>query len=501
MKIITPKEMARIESLAYQAGASEVTFMENAGAAVAAVVHSFQKQQKTGKRVLLLCGKGNNAGDAYVAGIHLLQWGYDVTSLQITALSSCSPLCQKNHQRFLDGWGKVYSLEQISEDFFAQFDLLIDGIFGTGFRGLVEEPFATVIKKANSSGKPIIALDIPSGLNGETGEVESVAIKATETAFLELPKQGFFFGGGWNHVGTLRYASFGLDPKWIAAAQSSMDMLMPKELQPLLPPIVRTRHKYQAGYVVGLAGSPGMPGAALLASLAALRGGAGMVRLLHPEGMQAELANSPYELIKVAYDPQKADMVLPLLNKATAVFIGPGIGQSSATTLLLQTILKDLAKPSVIDADALTIIAEKGFSFPSQAIITPHRGEMARLLHLEKAPETDLDFLKTCQEYVEKQNVTLVLKGAPTFIFHPGKNISISTSGDPGMATAGSGDVLTGLLAALLAQGMSPWPAAKLAVYLHGLAGECAATEKTSYSLIASDIIRYFPSAFKNISG
>lgn len=491
--------MAHIESQAYRDGASEVDFMEEAGSGVALVAHEYAENHQLDRHIVLLCGKGNNAGDAYVAGIHLLHLDYDVAALQIASLEDASQLCKENHRRFVQEGGRVQEIHSVEEIAFPDHGLIVDGIFGTGFHGSVGEPFATAIRLANSSGLPIIAVDIPSGLNGETGDVEGMAIIAAETAFLGLPKTGFFLKDGWNHVGKLRYIDFGLPHLYIDEAETELIMVSEDLVRPLLPPIVRNRHKYQRGYVIGLAGSPGMPGAAMLSSLAALRGGAGMVRLLHPDGMQAELANAPYELVRIPYRPGDVDGVAELLAKPSALFIGPGMGLTQDKKELLAQLLPRVQKPCVIDADALTLLSEEKMVLPEKAILTPHMGELLRLLKLPAPQPLNLSFLRICQNYAETERITLLLKGGPTFIFQPDSPIRVNPVGDPGMATAGSGDVLTGLLAALLSQGLTPHQAATLGVYIHGLAGEHAAIELSSYCVTASDILFYFPEGFRLI--
>jgi|LakMenEpi03Aug12_release.lakeMendotaPanAssembly.Ray.scaffolds.fasta_scaffold42545_3 hydroxyethylthiazole kinase-like uncharacterized protein yjeF len=497
MKVISSKQMAHMESLAYRDGASESDFMEEAGSGVALVVNDYIEDHQLDRRVLLLCGKGNNAGDAYVAGIHLLHLEYEVYALQLAPISECSSLCKENHRRFLQEGGHVKEVDHPEDVVFPLNGVIVDGIFGTGFHGTVKEPYASIIELANQSKLPIIAVDIPSGLNGENGEVQNTAIIAAETAFLGLPKTGFFLRDGWNHSGKLRYVDFGLAHEYIEETDADFLMLSNDMLKPLFPPLIRNRHKYQAGYVVGLAGSPGMPGAAILSTLASLRGGAGIVRLLYPAGMEVELASSPYELIKMAYAPTDIHTIVETLNKASAVFIGPGLGRSEQVKKLLREVLPSIQKPCVIDADALFFLAEEEVSLPAHAILTPHMGEFARLLKISRRDIVDKDFLKVAQNYAENNRITLVLKGGPSFIFHPDEQIRVNPTGDPGMATAGSGDVLTGLLAALLAQGLATHEAASLGVYLHGIAGEYAANELTSYSMTASDILFYFPEAFK----
>lgn len=491
--------MADLDAQAYRDGASESDFMEEAGSGVALVVHDLAEAEELSRQVILLCGKGSNAGDAYIAGIHLLHLEYEVIAYQLFPHSECNRLCQEHQYQFMNEGGRIQEISDLEEALFPDQGIIVDGIFGTGFRGKIEEPIASIITRANNSQLPIIAIDIPSGLNGETGEVGSVAIVARTTAFLGLPKKGFFLLEGWNHVGSLTYVDYGLPRQYIDEAETDIIMLSPDILKPLMPPIKRNRHKYQAGHVVGLAGSSLMPGAAILSSLAALCGGAGIVHLLHPQGIEPELSYGPYELIKVPYNienPKSVPQIVELMNGANATFLGPGLTLSPEIHKLLQQVIPQLTKPCVIDADALTILSESKIKLPKNTVLTPHIGEMRRLLHIDSTV-LDMEFLYTCRDFATENNVTLVLKGGPSFIFHPGEPILVNPRGDPGMATAGSGDVLTGLIAALIAQGVPTYHAASLGVYLHAVAGEWAAANLTSYCMTATDIITYFPDAFQ----
>lgn len=497
MKIVTSKQMADLEAQAYRNGSSEKAFMEEAGKGVALATERFVTKNHLAKVVTLLCGKGNNAGDAYVAGCYLLEHGYDVLSIQIPPITESSKLCQKNHKRFQSKGGIVNDMSHLDEMRFPKKGIILDGIFGTGFHGVAREPYASLIHAANQAFLPILAIDIPSGLNGDTGVVEGEAIQGKETFFLALPKEGFFLQDGWNHVGKLRYVDFGLPHEYIEEFEAEMLLLTAENMKPLFPPLVNNRHKYQAGFVVGLGGSPGMPGAAIMASISALKSGAGIVKLASPKGMEGELASSPYEVIRVSFGPHDGAEVREMMNSSTATFIGPGIGKSSTMRALLKEVLENLKKPCVIDADALTIIAEDHLKIPEQAILTPHVGEMMRLLRDSVPKPGTKAFLHLCQEYAEEHRITLVLKGGPTFIFHPNEPVMVNGKGDPGMATAGSGDVLTGVITALLAQGLSTRNAACLGVYLHAVAGEHAAEEMTSYCMSATDIITHLPKAFR----
>lgn len=483
LKVVSAQEMAQIEAMAYAEGASEQTFMENAGAAIAEAAEDYVEQNDLPKIVTLLVGKGNNGGDAFAAGTKLLERGFKVNAYPIYPMETCGPLCKTMCERFRSRGGSVQQV--LSTE-----GIILDGLVGTGFKGKAEGVLANAIENANRSGLPILAIDIPSGLNGTTGEVGTVAIKATETISLGLPKMGFFLREGWDHVGVLRHADFGLGEKYIASAKPMAYLLDEETLREQFPPIKRSRHKYQAGYVLAIAGSPGMPGAALLASYAVLRSGAGIVRLFHPSGMEEELSGAPYELIRQGWNGKDLRTIVHEAKRAKAMLIGPGIGRTKHAKKMVQRLLEKINLPMVIDADALYFLAEQPkWKLPKGSVLTPHHGEMNLLLG-KSAQEGKY------QEYAESKNVTVVLKGAPTFIYHPGKAPLIITRGDPGMATAGSGDVLTGMIAALMAQGLDSRCAAALGAHLHGVAGETASSLFTSYCMTASDLIDCLPEAF-----
>lgn len=498
MKIVTAQEMFRVEHLAYQEGWKEEDFMNRAGLGVAEAVRRAIGKYHLKPNIILLCGHGNNAGDAYVAGTQLLLGGFLVKALSLSPFEKFSPLCKLQSMRFIAAGGEIEYVTDATAISFGQSTIIIDGILGTGFKGEVTGLFREAIEKANRSKLTIIAVDIPSGINGTTGEIGGAAIAATETVFLGLPKRGCFIGQAWNHTGKISVYNFGLIDKFIEEAQSQWHLIEENEIKKALPKLERTRHKYQAGVVVGIGGSPGMPGAPILSSEAALRMGAGMMKLLHPIGMESELSSAPAELIRISYDPQdKADLI-EKTKKADALFIGPGIGTKEETADLLKSILPLIDKPLVIDAEALTLIAKEKIPLPKKAVLTPHHGEMKRLLNLE-GELAFLDFLQKVQDFVDQNDVTLVLKGSPTFILHPKSIAYVCDRGDPGMATAGSGDVLTGMIAALLAQKKTPLESAILGVYIHAVAGEKAALKYTSYSMVASDISHMIAEVLKNL--
>jgi NAD(P)H-hydrate epimerase len=486
-KIITPQEMQRIEALAFAQGHSDSQFMDQASKRMAALTEAFIQKNSLGKVVYILAGKGNNGGDAYATGIQLLARHFNVVAFQFFPKELCSSLCQNRLESFQKYGGRVVFLHKNESLSFPEKGIILDGLLGTGFQGKVEGMLADVILEVNKQGLPILAIDIPSGVNGTTGEVLSVAIQATQTFYLGLPKIGFFLEQGLNHTGSLIDVDFGLSDLFIKEAKAEGYLL--DETQITLPRITPNQHKYERGYVLGLAGSEEMGGAASLSSLGALRGGAGIVRLFYSQGMN--LSMLPMEVIREAYDKHR---ILEECTRASSLFIGPGLGKGWRIRRLLRDLLPQILQPVVIDADALFFLAENPETkLPFYSILTPHKKEMQRLLQGKACT------LSSCQEFADHKNVTLVLKGMPTIVFHPHVKPLFIPRGDAGMATAGSGDILTGIIAALLAQKVEPLKAAKIGVYLHALAGEFAAKGKTSYCMIASDILDYLPLAFQKV--
>lgn len=492
LPIVTSDEMVRLEKLSYAKGALEEEFMTNAGRGVADAAEAFILKHKLKRNIYLLIGKGNKGGDAFTAGTFLLEKGFSVIAYCLFPQEECSSLNQSRGKQFKNSGGLMIQTRSEADFQFQEGSLILDGLLGTGFHGKVEGVLALAIKAANHSKLPILAIDIPSGVSGNTGAVESSAIQATKTLYLGLPKWGFFVGQGWNYAGRLSPIDFGLAESFIKQALPQAYLINFRQLADALPLIKRTRHKYEAGYLLCIAGSIGMSGAAIMAAWAALRAGAGIVRLFHPEGM--ELSGAPLELLEEKWDLKDPQKILVEAKRAKAFIIGPGIGRAKETEEAAKKLLKEIQLPCVLDADLLYFLAQDPkMQLPLQSILTPHKEEMKRLLG---GGEPTLDH---CQNYVEKKKVTLVLKGAPTFVLHPESKPIVIPFGDPGMATAGSGDVLTGIIGALLAQGMKTRAAAVVGVALHGLAGQSVAAQKNSRGLMATDLINELPTIYKSL--
>jgi len=494
LQVVTPDEMRSIEERALLAGVSQEELMERAGVACATLIMT---QTTHSQHILVICGKGNNGGDGYVTARHLHQSGFSVSVWHIQT-DTTSPLLEIQKKRYVTHGGH---LENFNGQSIPQNCLIVDAIFGIGFRGNVDGLFQQVITKINDSGCTIISIDIPSGLNGETGEAATYCVRATTVAAIEFPKLGFYLKDGWNYCGDIIALPIGLQP---FAEPAHIQCLEKIDLKNMLPRMQRNRHKYEAGHVVGLAGSKGMMGAAYLASWAALKSGCGICHLLYPESTSIEANKGPLEIISIAYPDNTAEVIKNLIQRANACFIGPGLGRSADT--ILGSILQSLTMKCVLDADALNwiskILSDKNNSDTASlhslrhSILTPHINEMHRLLGDDTKESVTRGFLTACQTFTTLHLTHLVLKGGPTFLFSHDTPITIMPFGDPGMATAGSGDVLTGILASLMAQGLTPLQAMNLGTSIHGIAGMIASKEKTSYCITASILIEYLPHAF-----
>ncbi len=496
MKVISAKNMSKLEGLAYARGCQELEFMESAGSAIADHAQQFIEQRRLSHVVTLLAGKGNNGGDAYVAGCKLLQKGFRVIALHLYSIDQCGPLCRHQKERFEALGGEIRFVHESKQMIFEKEGIILDGLVGTGFKGAAKDVLADMIAAANNACLPILSIDIPSGLCGNTGKVESIAIRATQTIYLELPKLGFFLEEGWNHVGDLVKATFGLpldlieevipDAFLVDQEDQFFDLLS-------FPSMKRNRNKYDAGYVLVVAGSRSMVGAGILSSYSALKSGAGLVRWFYPEEIESLVAMAPLEVIKQPLE--NSELFFQEMKRAKSLIIGPGMGRDKIERKKIKNLLSHCKIPSVIDADALFFLSKNpSFAVPSNAVLTPHTGEMKRLL--EAHALSDRPLLEAGTALAQKKKATILLKGAPNFLFSPNETPHILPFGNPGMATAGTGDVLAGVIGALLSQGFTPFKAAMMGCYLHGTAGDFAAKEKTVFCLTAQDILESLPKAF-----
>jgi len=463
-----------------------------------------------GKTLVIVAGRGNNGGDGLAAARHLRMRGADVCVHLLSSPERVSgDACTS-----LDIWaatgGRLVSGDDFSPDRLSanlrDADGVIDALLGTGLSKPVTGCYAATIQVINAEARRVFSVDIPSGISADTGAVLGHAVKADITLTMALPKWGHFLQAGLDHRGDLRVVDIGIPPSLIDAGDFQVEWVSASSL-PVLPSRPKQSHKGSMGHLLVLAGAKGKEGAAGMTSLSALRCGAGLVTLALPESCLSSPALSTMEVMTLAL-PETDQASLSRFAERTileagrgkhALAIGPGLSQNPETQELVRNLVAGMNLPMVIDADGINALAEDLSCLKSNKgprILTPHPGEMGRLIG-QSASEVQKNRFRVAAEFAETWGVVLVLKGACTLVAAPDGRLRINPTGNPGMATAGSGDVLTGVIAAYLAQGLSPLDAATLGVYHHGAAGDLAAEALGEAGLLASDLIGKLPLALR----
>jgi NAD(P)H-hydrate epimerase len=432
------------------------------------------------QRFVVACGQGNNAGDGYVLARLLKEAGREV---RVLALDGCLPTSddgERAAKQWLESGGKIDLLNSQLPDC----DVLIDALFGTGLNRDLLNSAAAAIRSINQSPAIRVALDIASGLCADTGRIRGVAVKADLSIAFIVAKIGQYTGEGADCSGEIIVESLNLPTTVLHALSPEVDVMQRDELSAALPRRSRTAHKGHYGHVLVIGGDSGMGGAVRLAAEAALRSGAGLVSVAtRAEHVSALLAARPELMVRAVSGP--ADLK-PMLERATVILAGPGLGQSAWSETLLLTAAQ-LNRPSVFDADALNLLAQGACLLPEHLVLTPHPGEAARLLECSTA-EIQNDRVAALARLVRAFQVTVVLKGAGTLVSGERGKPVLCPFGNPGMASGGSGDVLSGIIAGLLAQGLSSNQAARIGVMVHALAGDAAAAAGER-GLLASDLL------------
>lgn len=487
-------------------GIPGIVLMENAGLRVVEVIEKYFDHQVAGKRIAVFAGKGNNGGDGLVIARHLVNKKARVKVYLLADPEAFTGDAATNMAIISKMNVPIYRLQEESSLTRMQIalkcaDMVVDAIFGTGFRGSPRGIAGQVIKEINAAGVPVLSVDIPSGLEADTGKVKGECIKADITVTFGLPKLGLLVEPGASVTGKLVVGDISIPESVIDRAGLNMEMLTCDWCRQQLPKRQATGHKGTYGHVLVIGGSNGMTGAPVLAAQAALKSGAGLVTVAVPRSLQHLVAAQvPEALTKglpetenEVFSQEALDDLLSLISKATAVVIGPGISREETVKSLLAAMLPKVYKPAVIDADALTLIAElNDVTLPRNVVLTPHPGEMARLLHCSTG-QVQGDRLAAVRQAAEKYRATTILKGARSLIATPEGDLYINTTGNPGMATGGSGDVLAGMVGALLAQGLTLDKASAAAAFIHGWAGDEAVKETGEMGLVAGDLVRYIP--------
>ncbi len=475
-----------------------IDLMERASKALTAEIT--QRWQKN-TPVKIFAGPGNNGGDALAVARMLSNEGYDVQAFLFNTSDSLSECCDQNKHRLVQLPAVKFTevTQQFTPPKLEEGELVIDGLFGTGISRPLNGGFASVVKYINASASTVVSIDVPSGLMCEdnTYNVMNHIVKADYTFTFQNPKLAFFFAEMEQYVGKWKVLDIGVKDPETEVSQTPYYLTERDEIACLLKDRSRFVHKGSVGHASLVAGKKGMAGAAILASRACLRSGVGKVTVRTPEqNLQIMQTAVPEAVIDTDVDPNVFSQSFDA-TEFDAIAIGPGIGTESYTVQAFIEQVSSSKCPMVLDADALNILgSHRGWimQLPRKCVLTPHKKELFGLI---SSTRNSYEELERTRELCARQQLYIVIKGAYSAVVTPEGNVYFNTTGNPGMATAGSGDVLTGIILALLAQGYAQEAAVRLGVYLHGLAGDLAAEEYGYESLIASDLVEFLPKAFR----
>jgi len=514
MYLVTADEMRRMDGTTIESfGIPGRVLMENAGRGATAFFLKTIYRQSTGP-VGIAAGRGNNGGDGFVMARYLCQKDIPATVFLFSQRDRIQGDAAAN-LKLLDTMG-VPIVEIVDEAAFeAQKSVMdrqrfwIDAILGTGLSSDVRGYFKAVIDFINDLKRPVFSVDIPSGINADTGQVCGVCVRADATATFGFAKVGHLSYPGRVLTGRLKVIEIGIPPHVAEAIGCRQHLITADMLKPAFRPRPPTAHKGHAGHVLIIAGSPGKSGAAAMTANASMRAGAGLVTLGIPESLNPVLETMVTEPMTVglpetdqgALDESAYESIRLLIEDKRCLAVGPGIGTSAPTGRLLMRLLEDSPVPMVIDADGLNLIAADPAVLSrcrSPIVLTPHPGEMARLCGLSTARIQE-DRIGCAREFAQQHGVHLILKGAATVVARPDGTIFLNATGNPGMAAGGMGDVLTGLIAGLIAQGIEVSLAARAAVYLHGLAADQLAGQKAPLGYLATEVMDTLPAVIKGL--
>ncbi len=504
MKVVSAAEMAALDQRAIrEVGIPGVVLMETAGRALA---YACARRWPRARGVLVFCGPGNNGGDGYVAARTLLGLGYPARCLSLgdPARLSGDAALHAGLFRALGGQILDLSSRQDLSSGLPPGDVIIDALFGTGLRRPLEGLAASLVEVLNASGLPVVAADVPSGICSDTGRILGTAVRAHLTVTMGLPKRGLFLHPGAARVGELQLAEIGLPPADLDSPGLPGRLLTAALVRSLLPLRPAIAHKGSCGAVLVVGGSRRYLGAPALAAEAALRVGSGLVELACPAEIRLPLAGLLREILTLPLpspggylEPADLLQVLPLRPQVRALCLGPGLAGESASHEAIRQLLAKTTVPVVIDADALHSVAHRGPLRPG-GVLTPHPGEMSSLVGVG-VTALEADRVGWAQRCAAEYQAVVVFKGAPTVVAEPGGRYWINTSGGPVLAQGGTGDVLAGAVAGLLAQGLQPAEAACAAVHLHGLAGDLCAARSGSRGILAGEVAAALPKALQEV--
>lgn len=509
MKIVTATTMQQLDRQAIEEhGIPGLQLMENAGHRCMEIIVAHYGSS-SGRRAVVMAGRGNNGGDGYVIARQLGELGWSVKVYVLADQEQITGDAAVNLERlpaqtinFCTHQGQLTTLHR---DELFNADVIVDALLGTGLRSDVSGIYHEAVGLMNASPAPVCSVDIPSGIHGTTGRVLGNAVRADTTVTFGFAKLGHVLYPGAEYTGRLVIADIGI-PKQVMDQAPGYELLTPASMAPLIHQRERTAHKGKFGHCLIIAGATGKTGAAALCANSAVRSGSGLVTLAVPESLHPILEVKTTEAMTVglpdAATGHLSSSAFPHLQKLfpekDAVALGPGLGLRPGTVSLVHALVESIEAPLVIDADGLNALSENLSVLrrkrSSSVILTPHPGEMSRLLGAS-VPDVEAVRISVAQEFARNYSVYLVLKGARTIVASPQGLAAINSSGNPGMASGGMGDVLTGILVSLLGQGYSAWDACRLGVFLHGHAADLVAAEKGEIGINASDVIEKLPHA------
>lgn len=510
MNLLTAEEMQMLDSRAIkELGIPGVVLMENAGLQVLEIIYKILGNPK-GKKITIFSGKGNNGGDGFVVARHLINAGAEVKTLLFADVPEVTGDAKIN-LNILQAMGhKVYSVGNPNSVNIVKLallytDLVVDAIYGTGFKGEMPEHVGNIIELINESETTVVSVDIPSGLEASTGKVRGVCVKASKTVTFGQAKLGLLIQDGPRYTGELIVADISIPDSLVKGLGVNRFLTTPEVIRNILPFRPDDGHKGTFGKVLVIGGSAGMSGAAVLTGQGALKAGAGLVTIGVPDGLQLFVDAAVTETMTRAL-PETGDGSIALealaaasdlMDKADVLAIGPGLSAQQETVDFVRKLVAKLDKPAVVDADALNALA--GFTeilreSKAPMVLTPHPGELARLLEMT-TEEIQENRIETATLAAKEWDKVVVLKGYRTVIAAPDGTVYINPTGNAGMATGGSGDVLAGIIAGFLAQGMELMEAAVAGVYFHGAAGDLGKGQKGMLALTAGDLLDFLPLA------
>ena len=514
MRVLNAAQMREADRFTIEdIGIPSLVLMENAGRQVVAAIEAAYEMRLDG-RVAVLCGRGNNGGDGFVVARTLLQRGIDTAVFVVGALADVRGDARTN----LDILGRLgitvveVNDEQAWELHFSEIarcSLIVDAIFGTGLKSAVGGMLETVIADVNAAEIPIVSIDLPSGMSADTPHLVGDCIDASLTVTLAAPKLPLVLPPGEAYAGDVVIADIGIPHEVIESVEGPhVELLTPEQLRGLVAPRAADSHKGDFGRLTIAAGSTGKTGAAYLAAMGALRSGAGLVTVATPVSCLPIVASMEPAFMTVGLADDEAGMVTTaavdrLLEQTHDVIAcGPGLGRSNQVAEFVRQLLDRATCPVILDADAITVLADDPGRLTGSeervVIITPHPGEMARLIGAS-ITDVQANRLQVATDFATTHRVYVVLKGHRTVIATPEGHVFINPTGNPGMATGGTGDVLTGMIAAWVAQLLDAEAACRLAVFLHGAAGDLAEGREGQTAMMASDLLDYLGEALTGL--